>query len=173
MASGLRELVIGFDDGTRNGRVLVTCEPNDEPERWGYPLLGLGAPDDLARGFPVVRAVVKTEAEGYDAILAWVQVVAITRRASGTVQRLVDVAPQLQGLALPYLVFGPRPALFDAPSTDAHEDTGWTAHSFLVGSPDAVMTRRVVPLCGFSWGYEVRGGVPRFGGGWPSGSWPV
>src|SRR4051794_41725933 len=107
MASGLRELVIGFDDGTRDGRVLVTCQPNDEPERWGYPLLGLAAPDDMARGFPVVRAVVETGAEGYDAILAWVQVVAITGRASGATQRLVDVAPQLQGLDLPYLFFGP------------------------------------------------------------------
>src|SRR4051812_8537102 len=109
MASALSKLVIAFDDGTRDGRVLVTCEPNDEPERWGYPLLGLAASVDIARGFPVVRAV-ETGAEGYDAILAWVRVVAISRRAPGAVHRLVDVAPQLQGLDLPYLFFGPSPA---------------------------------------------------------------
>ena len=75
-------------------------------------------------------------------------------------QRLVDVAPQLQGLEVPYLCFGPQPALFDAPSTDAQEDTDWTAHSFLVASPDCVMTRHLVPLCGFSWGYHVRNRKP-------------
>ena len=155
------DLVIEFDVEERSGRVLVTCEPNLDPKKWGYQLLGLASPLDMARGFPVLHAQVLTKAKGYASIFGWVQVITITDQARGATQQIVDVAPQLQGLEVPYLCFGPRPALFDAPSTDAQEETNWTANTFLVASPDCVMTRLLAPLCGFSWGYEVRERGPR------------
>jgi hypothetical protein len=31
----------------------------------------------------------------------------------------------------------------------------WEAHCFLCISPDAVLTRRVQAICGFSWGFTV------------------
>lgn len=159
MAVDTSRAVIEFG-GLRTGRVVVTFEPDLDPARWGYPLLGLPSRSDMARDFPVVHASVETESEGYASILAWVQVVSTTYLATGAKHRLVDVAPQLQGLEVPYVCFGARPTLFDAPSTDAEEDIDWIAHSFLVGSPDCVMSRHLVPLCGFSWGYQVRRRTP-------------
>lgn len=155
------ELAIEFDVEERVGRVLVTCESNLDPRTWGYQLLGLASPVDSAHGFPVLHAQVMTQAKGYSSIFAWVQVITMKDETSGATQRMVDVAPQLQGLGVPYLCFGPQPALFDAPSTDAQGERSWTANTFLVASPDCVMTRHLAPLCGFSWGYKVRERRPR------------
>ena len=94
-------------------------------------------------------------------MLAWIQIVRMTDLDSGESDSLVDVAPQLAGLDLPYMSFGVRPVLFDAPSTDSTYNMDWEAHTFLVASPDCLMTRRVQPVCGFTWGYELRESRPR------------
>lgn len=141
------------------GRVEVEYLTNDDPARWGYPLLGLDSLVEVSRGFPVVHAEVEHPAEGYAAIMAWVQVVRMTDLETGEYTALVDLAPQLIGLDLPYMSFGIRPHLFDAPSTMAAE-MDWAAEAFLVVSPDCLMTRALQVLCGFSWGYRLRGGQP-------------
>lgn len=145
----------------RSGRVMVRYGLNENPEHWGYPLLGLDSSlADMSRGFPVVQAEVNHDAQGYGAVLAWIQVVDMTDLVTGESSIIVDIAPQLEGLELPYFSFGVMPTLFDAPSTTARE-MDWTADAFLVACPDALMTRRVRPVCGFTWGYSVRGGKPR------------
>lgn len=151
--------ILGFRLRGRPGRVFIRYEVNEDPARWGYPLLGLDSLVELSRGFPVVQAEVQHDAQGYAAMLAWIQVVRMTDLDSGGRTDLVDVAPQLAGLDLPYLSFGVRPVLFDAPSTTAR-NADWDADSFLVVTPDALMTRRVQPLCGFGWGYKLRDGDP-------------
>jgi hypothetical protein len=60
-------------------------------------------------------------------------------------------------LGVPFVSFGPRPALFDAPAS-TESDVRFVADSFLTASPDALMSRRSRPCCGFRWGYATRAG---------------
>lgn len=142
------------------GRVLVRYGVNEDPARWGYPLLGLDFLVEASRGFPVVQAEVEYAAEGYAAILAWIQVLRMRDLDSGEHATILDVPPQLAGLDLPYAAFGVRPTFFDAPSTNQGGNCDWYAQATLVSSPDCLMTRRVQPLCAFGWGYRLRHGEP-------------
>jgi hypothetical protein len=140
------------------GTVRVRRGVNDDPRRWGYHVLDLPDLVERSRGFPVVEATVEHPAEGYGAVMGWVQLVRYREPDDGE-EVIVDVAPQLQGSGVPWMSFGVRPAYFDAPSTTS-EDAEFRADAFLAFSPDAVMTRVVAPLCGFSWGYDVCDGMP-------------
>lgn len=152
---------IDFELRQRSGRVLIRYGVNGDPARWGYPLLGMASLVEASRGFPVVQAEVEYDAEGYAAVLAWVQLVRMTDLDSGESDSLVDLAPPLAGLDLPYVSFGVRPTLFDAPSTAGTDNMDWHAHAFLVVSPDCLMTRRIRPVCAFAWGFELRDGRPQ------------
>jgi hypothetical protein len=123
----------------------------------GYDLLGLDFPWEVSRGFPVLRADVSYEADGYAAVLGWVQVVWMSVAGVANATVIVDVAPQLIGSGFPYVSFGVEPTMFDAPST-THRDVRWVARTFLTASPDRLMTRVVAPVVGFRWGYSVEGG---------------
>lgn len=141
-----------------NGRVEVLRTANDDPRRWGYHLLeaALGFPPEKAEGFPVVSAKVRYPGEGYGAAMGWVQVVWMREADGGEEQAIVDKPPQLADDGSPYCYWGPEPSFFDAPSTTARLEL-WSAHAFLVASPDAVMTKEVRPVCGFSWGFSNTG----------------
>jgi len=146
------ELAIPFTLRGFGGSVRATLGVNDDPERWGYHLLGLSYPSDVSRGFPVVRAEVDFPAEGYAAELGWIQVVWMNDDV------IVDRAPQLLDTGFPYVTFGLRPAFFDAPSTTVAEVT-WRACTFLTATPDALMTKVIEPVVGFTWGYDLVGGA--------------
>jgi hypothetical protein len=76
-----------------------------------------------------VEATVIYPGEGYSAMMGWIQIVRI--HVSESSELLVsggdkappgdhtwaDVPPHLQGLGVPFVSFGSRPALFDAPSS--------------------------------------------------------
>jgi hypothetical protein len=140
-----------------DGLIEVSLQSNDDPERWGWPLLGLDVPLEYLVGFPVLEATVEYPAEGYAAVLGWVQVVRYRASDEPDEVVLADVAPQLQGLGMPYVAFGVRPAFFDAPAISA-PDADWRAWTFLTATPDVLMTRVVAPVCGFRWGYRRSGG---------------
>jgi hypothetical protein len=135
-----------------DGRVRARLSVNDDPERWGYHLLGLAYASDVARGFPVVEAEVDFPAEGYAAELGWVQVVWMNDDV------IVDRAPQLLDTGFPYVTFGVRPAFFDAPSTTAPAAT-WRARTFLTATPDLLMSKVLEPVVGFTWGYDLADGI--------------
>ncbi len=139
------------------GTVTVDYGVNDDPQRWGYHLLQLPYDFQVSRGCPVLRATVDHPAEGYGAALGWIQTV--ETRSPEQQDAFVDLAPQMVGCGSPWLAWAVRPELFDAPST-AHPEFSFQAETFLAYTPDCVITREVKPLCGFSWGYEVRGGEP-------------
>jgi len=142
------------------GMVTVEYGVNEEPTRWGYDLLDLDFPLESVKGFPYCSASVAFEAEGYAAILGWIQIV----QFSGTENNvIVDVAPQLIETGFPYVTWGLAPTFFDAPATVASKHKGliWTASTFLVASPDALMTRVVQPVCGFQWGYTIPDDHPK------------
>jgi hypothetical protein len=150
--------VLEFELRGAPGTVTVRHGINDDPRRWGYDVLDLSYDFERSRGFPVVEASVEHPAEGYAAVMGWIQV-ARYREPGAEEDVIVDVAPQLRGSGVPWFSFGVRPAFFDAPSTTADEAT-FRFDAFLAVSPDAVMTPVAEPLCGFSWGCDVTGGTP-------------
>jgi hypothetical protein len=103
-----------------------------------------------------MEASVDHPAEGYGADMGWVQIVRFEVRDSGEeeVVTIFDVPPQLSETDIPYLAFGVRPTVFDAPSITSRQVT-WRAETFLTYTPDAVLSRIVRPLQGFRWGYDV------------------
>jgi len=67
----------------------------------------------------------------------------------------MDPIALYQQIPTPYAWFGVRPELFDAPARGSRYDMVWEAHSFLCVSPDAVLTRHVQAIAGFSWGFTI------------------
>ena len=51
------------------GSVSVSFQSNEGPERWGYGVLGLEWPIELAAGLPVLTARTECALEGYAAIM--------------------------------------------------------------------------------------------------------
>lgn len=150
------ELTIPFRIRGNDGAVHVEYLINEDSLRWGNTLLGQvpGVSGEMiGRGFPLCRATVRFAGEGYAAVMAWIQILRFSGASNGV---LVDQPPQLEGSGMPYVYWGPCPAFFDNPFTTTR-GVHWTADAFLVISPDAVMTRAVQPVCGFSWGYSTEG----------------
>jgi hypothetical protein len=153
----------------REGEVSVSCEANDDPDRWGYGLLGLSWPSSLAKGLPVLEARVSSRLEGYAVVMGWIQIVRIhvselstplvpgAESAPPGDHTWVDGPPQLRGLGVPFVSFGPCPTLFDAPAS-TESDIRFVADSFLTASPDALISRRSHACAGFRWGYSTEKG---------------
>ena len=152
-----------------SGIVTVSYEPNDDPDRVGYGILGLPWPSSLALGLPVLRAEVAFGGAGYLAVMGWVQVVRISVHESSTTlvpggekapageHVWVDLPPSLNGLGIPFVAFGPCPTLFDAPAS-TESDIRFVADSFIAVSPDGLMSRRSKPVFGMRWGYATEAG---------------
>ena len=110
-------------------------------------------PTDPARGYPVCRAEITYPAQGYAAVFGWTQLVCSTDSDPDRFE--MDPIAIYQQIPTPYAWFGIRPELFDAPARATRYDMAWEAHSFLCVSPDAVLTRRVQAIVGFSWGFTI------------------
>lgn len=144
------------------GEVTVRYGVNADPSGVGYGawVLGDEYPPEMALGFPVIQADVDYQGQGYVAVMAWIQVVRFDTHDGVEPKTVFDVAPQITDSDVPYMSFGVRPTLFDAPGF-TKPDVTWDADSFLVHTPDAVLSRIVSPICGFKWGYRMTGGVVR------------
>jgi hypothetical protein len=86
-------------------------------------------------------------------MFGWTQMVCSTDSAPDRFE--MDPIALYQQIPTPYAFFGVRPELFDAPSRDSRYDMAWTARSFLCVGPDAVLTRHVQAIAGFSWGFTI------------------
>jgi hypothetical protein len=151
--TGGGDLRVPFSLRGLSGLIQVSVARNEDPGSVGYALLTGGEPVDAARGFPVCRATLTYPAQGYAAMFGWTQLV---RSSDSDPDRFeMDPIALYQEVATPYAWFGVRPELFDAPSRDSRDDLTWEAHSFLCVSPDAVITRRVQAVAGFSWGFTI------------------
>jgi hypothetical protein len=139
-----------------SGNIGVSISPNTDPAAIGYSLLSYGLPVDFAVGFPVCRATVTYPADGYAAIFGWTQMVRSTDAATSDFE--MDPIAIYNEVDTPFAWYGTRPELFDAPSRDSREDMTWECHSYLCISPDAVLSRRVQAVAGFSWGFTIAGG---------------
>lgn len=143
-----------FSWSGHQGRVVVDCRTNHDPSAVGA-LPG-------ADGLPTCIATVEFPNLGYRAMFGWVQLVRSSDNASGGKEFEADPFVLFGDSPTPYCWYGLNPTLFDAPSRSARADLEWEAHSFLATTPlDEVMAwqpRRIVPLVGFSWGFDIVGG---------------
>jgi len=153
-------LRIPFSLRAISGHIDVSISPNTDPVALGYSILSYGLPVDFARGFPVCRATIAYPADGYAAIFGWSQMVRSTDAATSDFE--MDPIAIYNGLDTPFAWYGTRPELFDAPSRGSREDMAWECHSYLCISPDAVLSRRVQAVAGFSWGFTIAEGEITF-----------
>jgi len=134
------------------GDVQVECVPNDDPAAYAT------VADDVV-GFPVCTAWVRFPRRGYHSMFGWVQLVRSTDNDSHGRAFEVDPFMLFGDARSPYCWYGTEPTLFDAPSRFDRVPLGWLAYSFLATTPiEEVMAgrpRRVVPLSGFAWGFDV------------------
>jgi len=148
------------------GAVTVDFRANDDPEHWGYAILGLPWPTTCAHGLPVLTAGVSLAAAGYSTVMGLIQVVRITvsesseslvpggEKAPPGEHAWVDGPPNLRGLGVPFVSFGSCPTLFDAPASTESE-IRFVADSFLTASPDGLIRRCSRPCLGLRWGYAT------------------
>ena len=135
----------------------VTVQANLDPAALGCPLLDPALPADAALGYPVCRASISSDLDGYAAAFGWIQVVRSTD-ANNPDEFDIDPLALFRDVATPFAFFGIKPLLFDAPFRDQRYDLAWEAHAFLCEVPDGVMSQRVSALVGFWWGFDLAGG---------------
>ena len=138
-------------------RIRVDLSSNVDPAALGCGLLDDSIAADAARGYPVCTVTVETPLRGYTAACGWIQLV---RSSDGDDPETFAADPLSlhADLPTPYAFFGIAPTLFDAPFRPHRDDLTWRAHTFLCLSPDAVMSKRVEPVVGFAWGFDVADG---------------
>lgn len=155
--SRLQELEASFSVSGR-GRcdVSFTVEPDTDPERHGLALLGLYNDINDIKGFPVVRGAVSSpESRTYGSIYGWVQIFSTSEDPWA-----MDHYPTFEGINSPFCIWGSEPTLVDAPTRLNLEKFDWTARSFLCYTPDVGMTKRVVPILAFEWGFLIEDHKP-------------
>lgn len=134
------------------GSVNVECISNDDPS-------GYGCWAREAYGFPVCTASVRYPGRGYNSMFGWVQLVRSTDNESAGERFEVDPFALFGDAHSPYCWYGTEPTLFDAPSRTDRAPMQWLAYSFLATTPiDEMMDgnpRRIVPLLGFEWGFDI------------------
>lgn len=143
-------MILPFTHDGDAGSVSVTVEQVDDPRTIGkHP---------ASKGFPCCRAVPAYPGRGYRAMFGWVQFVRSTDNASGGADFDMDPFILFEDAPSPYCFFGYSPTLFDAPSRAERRPMSWLAHSFLAYTPLDREQRCVIPLTGFSWGFDVEAG---------------
>jgi hypothetical protein len=138
---------IPFDDRGLTGEVNVTVEAVQDAAAVGSPA--------GTEGFPCCEAIVGCTGQGYDAMFGWVQLVRSEDWGDGTFA--IDLSPHFADVPSPYIYYGLRPILFDAPSREKRDPLDWIAHSFLAPLGIFAEAREVRPLLGFSWGFDIDG----------------
>jgi hypothetical protein len=142
-------MILQFSHHGATGTIAIDCVPNDDPATLGCR--------PGAIGLPACTASLTFPALGYRAMFGWIQLVNSTDNGSAGTAFEMDPLALFSDIDSPYAFFGARPTLFDGPSRSKRDDMDWVAHSFLATTPFDGQ-RRVVPLAGFSWGFEIRRG---------------
>ena len=140
-------MVIAFSLNGEPGTVTVSVESVDDPSAVGNP--------SHARGFPCCTATVSHQGRGYRTLSGWIQLVRSGDSPSRGEHFDMDPFVLFPDAPSPYAFFGFSPTLFDAPSRDERAPLTWLAHSFLARTPLDGAGRQVVPLAGFSWGFDI------------------
>lgn len=137
--------------------------PFNHDAKAGFVDVTIAQPDDLTEhgqsadthGFPTCTATIEHPGKGYGALFGWVQLVRSTDNSVCGVGFDMDPFILFKDAPSPYAFFGVKPVLFDAPARVKREPMAWLAHSFLANTPLDMPERPVVPLLGFSWGFDI------------------
>lgn len=139
------------------GEVRVEVVANIDPAALGCP--------PSAADFPVCMATIDYPPRGYRSLFGWVQLVRSTDNDSAGTRFEMDPFALFGDAPSPYCWYGTAPILFDAPWRPIRVPLHWTAYSFLATTPlEEVLRgapRMVVPLYGFSWGFDITDDVVR------------
>jgi len=142
-------LRVEFEARGHRGSVSVALMTNDNP-------IDIGCAG-WALGFPICEATVDFAGRGYEALMGWVQLV--RQRSPGrepTEWWETDPLEMIADIEMPFGVYGIKPTLFDAPArSDRSQRLEWHAESFLCVAPTSPMTREVMPVAAFSWGFSL------------------
>jgi len=130
-----------------SGQIHVSLVINDDPLRYGCDLLDPDLPPDAAQGYPICRAEIEHDADGYAAAMGWVQLVRSTDAAP---EFEMDPLALFRQVASPFAFFGIKPTMFDAPFRDEKYDCTWRAETFLCAILDGVMSQHAQPLAGLA-----------------------
>jgi hypothetical protein len=109
-----------------------------------------------AHGLSACTATVAFPASGYWAMFGRIQLVRSSDNRSAGAAFEMDPLDLFAHANSPYAFYGHLPTLFDGPSRAERDDLDWLAHSFLAATPFDGQ-HRVIPLVGFSWGFEIWG----------------
>lgn len=158
--------------------MLASLIPNTDPVAFGSTIILPQYNADEFLGYPVIIATVRSGHPGYASMFGWVQFVQCISNASTTddgtptlpasastqegrsdLSWQLDKVPLFDDLNTPFCYFGADPTLFDAPARVGENEVTWRAQSYLTYISDAVMTRQVTPIVGFSWGFDVHKGA--------------
>jgi hypothetical protein len=153
----MMDLIIAFDLHAMRGEVRVDIRPSHGCVDTRLDLLDPELPPEAGVGLPVCTARVTFDGAGYDSVMGWVQFVRSTDSSTPTEFEL-DPVPLLRDADVPYAFFGMTPTLFDAPYREPRSALTWTARSYLAVTPDAVMSRRALPVAAFTWGFRISEG---------------
>ncbi|MGC0417609.1 hypothetical protein [Embleya sp. AB8] len=144
-------MILPFTREGKSGSVRVAVERVDDPAAVGQT--------EEARDFPCLTARIDFPGRGYGALFGWVQLVRSTDGASDGAGFEMDPFPLFAAARSPYCYFGLAPTLFDSPARFDRKPLSWLAHTFLAWTPMAERVEpHVVPLVGFSWGFEIDDG---------------
>jgi hypothetical protein len=142
-------MILHFSHDGAAGAIAIDCMRNDDPAALGC------RPGAL--GLPACTATITFPAPGYRAMFGWIQLVRSSDNESAGAAFEMDPLALFAGADSPYAFYGHRPTLFDGPSRRRRDDLAWLAHSFLATTPFDGQ-RRVLPVAGFAWGFDIRGG---------------
>jgi hypothetical protein len=122
----------------------------------------LNLPFEIAEthGFPICEAEIEYDGPGYRATMGWIQVVTVDALAPDQFSgAAVDTYPAMWASDSPFVTFGHRPGIFDAPGPNPpRTDEMWSAETFLAVCGDVARQRTVQALLGFRWGYRLASG---------------
>jgi hypothetical protein len=101
-------------------------------------------------------ATVAYPAEGYNALLGWIQLVRSDDNESRGDAFAIDPLRLLGDVPHPFCWIGLDPHLFDAPSRATRDDLDWLAHSFLCVPDEGTDGRQEIhAVLGFAWGFRI------------------
>ncbi|KGO63986.1 hypothetical protein PITC_013540 [Penicillium italicum] len=160
----------------QHGTMRASLIPNTDPVASSSTVIfSQHRPEDFL-GYPVMRATVHSDHAGYGSMYGWVQFVKCTshdivpshdREPTGVQNGCsdsdwqLDLVPLFQDSNTPFTYFGSDPTLFDAPTRLGKADVKWRAQSYLTYVSDALIPQQVIPILGFTWGFDVENGVKR------------
>ena len=150
----LQTHIIPFQVPNRNPcTAIITIKPDDNPIFHGQHLVGRYKDAATeAVGYPILHGSISSpQSQTYAALYGWMQIT----NAPGE-EWIMDIYPPFQGLNNPFFIWGAAPTAVDAPGRTCVKDYDWSARTFLCYSPDAAMTKTVVPILAVEWGFWIK-----------------